>query len=87
MPGAARTAVASAAIATLAYNLLVAESTVPLVQLVPPAIVVAALSYAQYQVLHSTRESTAKNLTLRTSASLAWYSRRLCAGGNPPAGV
>jgi hypothetical protein len=39
-------------------------------------------AYAQYQVIHSAREQSSKNLTIRIAAALCWFSHlpEVCGG-------
>lgn len=69
--GAARTAIATASIAVIGLNIVLADATTGVL----PSTLIALLAYAQYQVLHSARESVSMDLTTRTAANLAWYSR------------
>jgi hypothetical protein len=43
---------------------------------------IALLAYAQYQVIHSAREQSSKNLTIRIAAALCWFSHlpEVCGG-------
>jgi hypothetical protein len=38
-------------------------------------LLIGLLAYAQYQVIHSAREQSSRNNTIRIAASLCWYSR------------
>lgn len=75
--GAARTAVACAAIGSIGYRLVFHLVFGPgaVVAFLNGAALIAALAYAQYQVIHSAREQASVNLTIRTAAALAWFSR------------
>lgn len=76
--GAARTAIAAAAVGSIAYRFVFHALLGPPGGLGPflgGAVIVAVLAYAQYQVIHSAREQASTNLTIRTAAGLAWFSR------------
>jgi hypothetical protein len=79
--GAARTAIATSAVGSIGYQLvfhLLVGGPIGAdagVRFLVGAFVVAALAYAQYQVIHSAREQSSTNLAIRTAAALAWYSR------------
>ncbi|HEY7594080.1 MAG TPA: hypothetical protein VH969_13090 [Actinophytocola sp.] len=78
--GAARTAIATAAIGSIGYRLTFHILFGPpvhvghLVQFVVGGSLIALLAYAQYQVIHSAREQASTNLTIRTAAALCWFS-------------
>jgi hypothetical protein len=76
--GAARTAIASAAVGSIGYRFVFHVVLGPdggLVGFLIAAALVVVLAYAQYQVIHSAREQSSTNLTIRTAAALAWFSR------------
>lgn len=79
--GAARTAIATAAIGSIVYRMVFHVVLGPVardgavVQVFIGAVAIAALAYVQYQVIHSAREQSSTNLTIRTAAALAWFSR------------
>ena len=64
-------AVATASIAVIGLDTVLAGVTTG----VFPSMLIAMVAYGQYQVLHSARESVSMDLTTRTAANLAWYSR------------
>lgn len=78
--GAARTAIATAAIGSVVYPVVLY-----LIRGLPITVdaathvllcgsLIAVLAYAQYQVIHSAREQSSKNLTIRVAAALCWFS-------------
>jgi hypothetical protein len=79
--GAARTAIASAAIGSVVFRIVfhvgqgLSWTWGGAGHLVLGGLLIALLAYAQYQVIHSAREQSSRNNTIRIAASLCWYSR------------
>jgi hypothetical protein len=87
--GAARTAIASAAIGSVVFRIVfhvgqgLSWSWGGAGHLLLGGALIALLAYAQYQVIHSAREQSSRNHTIRIAAALCWYSRlpEICDGG------
>lgn len=79
--GAARTAIATAAIGSLAFRvgahfyLHIPTTAATYLHFAIGVVLISLVGYAQYQVIHSARERCSTNMAIRTAASLSWFSR------------